>query len=737
MLLNRYLLAYAMLTLISLCVVAQSDDPPLVGTIICDDEVIGGERLVLDVDEDLFMTTEGNMTITTVPCTLSDGTETECYEIVSRHLPTEHQMGPWCPENITDGPEAGGLWIDNGEVYDVDGPFIANLANFYNDDNWKMYEDDGTVRRMLTQEDCDNGADPNIEDIYMNVCAQCLPEHVDVEVTYLIPITPVIQAASTQLGDGPTLDDPNIEYGPLVRGLAFNGVRYDHPADLNIILAGYQIAPVDDAGGHINNRLGYHYHGDMGFSTRIEQADGHAPMIGYALDGHGIYAQFDVNGDEATGLDECRGHYDDIRGYHYHVLGLGNNEFFDCFYGAWAIEEDDMGGGMPPGGMEVTDCDDPQAGPRCCGDGICDGPETAENCPEDCGETTCEGTIDECGVCDGLGFATWYEDADGDGLGNPNVSTTACDQPTGYVSDNSDMDDSTTTSSNTLLDVDDSLFLTDGTNFTISTVDCTLSDGSSTTCYQIVSNSVPADHNMGPWCPENIADGEEAGGIWLEGGEVYDVDGAFIENMASFYNDDTWLMYDTNGDIFTTETEDDCANAANPNVGTEYQNFCVECLPSYVENLSQTYLIPVTPVMLEVTTNFGGMGPGSSGPTIRGVAFNGVRYDAPAPTNAILRAYTLAPFDDAGGHINLAAGYHYHAATGLTTQVAQSDGHAAMIGYAMDGFGIYEQLDANGNEPTDLDECRGHYDDIRGYHYHMDAPGNNNFINCLHGAYAN
>jgi hypothetical protein len=296
-----------------------------------------------------------------------------------------------------------------------------------------------------------------------------------------------------------------------------------------------------------------------------------------------------------------------------------------------------------------------------------------------------------------------------------------------FVSSCSSNDDSasTTTDSNlVVISVASSDFLSAGLKEPITTVPRTMSDGTTADCYKIVTTSLASDHTMGPWCPSNISDDASKGGIWLK-------------NMSTFYNDTNWLMYDaTTGAITKTSTQTECEEAANPNVGTQYRNYCVECLPSYVANLSHTYYIPVTPKAASSPVAFGN-GPMSTGPSVRGLAFNGVVFDAPAPTNIILAAYTLAPFDDAGGHINMAAGYHYHAATGLTTEKAQADGHAAMIGYAMDGYGMYEHFDSSGKAYTDLDASLGHYDTTRGYHYHVDYKGKNNFINSLHGVYAN
>lgn len=279
----------------------------------------------------------------------------------------------------------------------------------------------------------------------------------------------------------------------------------------------------------------------------------------------------------------------------------------------------------------------------------------------------------------------------------------------------------------TSVSLDPSYFIAAGLTTAITTVPCTLSDGTVTTCYSISTNNKPSEHTQGPWCPTNITDDKSKGGIWFEGGKVYDVDGAFIKNMNNFYSNATWQMYKSDGTINVTNSKAACEAAARPNVDPAYKNYCVECQPSYV-SFTHTFLIPTKPVKLSSAKTIGGMG------VVIGTALNGVVFDPPAPTQAILSAFTLAPMDDNGGHVNLAEGYHYHAATGKTKEIAQTDGHAPLIGYAMDGYGMHAQFNQDGKEPADLDACRGHTDTTRGYHYHVASAGDNKFIGCFNGA---
>ncbi len=113
---------------------------------------------------------------------------------------------------------------------------------------------------------------------------------------------------------------------------------------------------------------------------------------------------------------------------------------------------------------------------------------------------------------------------------------------------------------------------------------------------------------------------------------------------------------------------------------------------------------------------------------------DGSELSGPAPVDAILGAYTIAAFDDCGGHINVHQGYHYHSTTGCTdNKTTVDDGHAALVGYASDGYGVYAMKNAEGKEVESLDECRGTTDEARGYHYHSASPSENMFIGCLHG----
>lgn len=183
----------------------------------------------------------------------------------------------------------------------------------------------------------------------------------------------------------------------------------------------------DDSNGHVQPTGSYHYHGiPEGLLDRLGQ--GTSPtLIGFAVDGFPIYARYgyasaddassevvvlegsyqlkvspDASRPEASiypmgaftqdweyvagsgNLDECNGRVgvtpefpDGI--YHYYLTDtfpFGQR----CVKGTPISEEgpDGAGGGTPP------PCSSVAVGLPCCGDHICGGPETADNCAVDC-----------------------------------------------------------------------------------------------------------------------------------------------------------------------------------------------------------------------------------------------------------------------------------------------------------------------------------------------------------------
>lgn len=83
--------------------------------------------------------------------------------------------------------------------------------------------------------------------------------------------------------------------------------------------------------------------------------------------------------------------------------------------------------------------------------------------------------------------------------------------------------------------------------------------------------------------------------------------------------------------------------------------------------------------------------------------------------------------DQCQGHPEVTGTYHYHSVTTCLEPQSQANSHSALVGYALDGFGIYGHRGENGQELTnvDLDACHGHTHEIDWdgkkvnlYHYH-------------------
>ena len=281
------------------------------------------------------------------------------------------------------------------------------------------------------------------------------------------------------------------------------------------------------------------------------------------------------------------------------------------------------------------------------------------------------------------------------------------------------------------------------------TVDCTLDNGSQTSCYELVFNvneirdgsgsNELIDDQVGPFCPSTYTSRDGGVGIY---------DGATSPGFQNL-NQTLWDNMATDGyDVIDESAGIICIQdpgRRNETIGNNCTAYCLNA--SADDSLTVTYTIPVTPVMLANPNTLGEVE--HIGLSLDGVPITG------NPPSVVGRGGNIPSIDHCGGHHDPAGYYHWHAVPESADLMHQQQGtndqancsqnitqdNSALSGFARDGHPIYAYQDLISGSavvPTDLDQCNGHTSQTvhypyGGYHYHasLDAP---NLPPCISGA---
>lgn len=327
---------------------------------------------------------------------------------------------------------------------------------------------------------------------------------------------------------------------------------------------------------------------------------------------------------------------------------------------------------------------------------------------------------------------TWYQDLDGDGLGNPEVSISTCDQPDNYVTDDSDTDDDCTTIT----------WYQDSDGDGLGNPNISMSACEQPTGY-VTDNSDTDDDacTTSIWYQDLDEDGlgnpdvSVSACVQPEGyvsdnsdtddsGDTSSSDGSTPISAFDEFNDAVTISFD--GDEITIQSNGTPDHTSpywaetndlyiDPVVANEAQ-----MSPGTIAESSYTLTVPAAPEKASTTssTGLGAIGIAVSGTPI----FN----DEEGP-NVALSANVASGFDYAGGH-NGPTGYHYHLESSdveANTTLSQDD--SQLVGIMQDGFLLYgRRCDSiDGEYPDDLDTSGGHIsstqhsDGDEFYHYHI------------------
>jgi hypothetical protein len=227
------------------------------------------------------------------------------------------------------------------------------------------------------------------------------------------------------------------------------------------------------------------------------------------------------------------------------------------------------------------------------------------------------------------------------------------------------------------------------------------------------------------------AGGANKQGPWFNGDGTYDLTAKAIVPGDVMWNPKFTVAKQGGNRVFSTNDLPNHGTGIYP-IGRDTEAYKYDRNPNSISKQSISFSVPADPVMGKPACM-----PGSVGVLLSGsVLFNPL--DEPG-RDAV--AWEIQ--DNCQGHPQQTGVYHYHSVSTCVDTKTLAGGHSALVGYAIDGFGIFGRKGEGGETlvSADLDECHGHTHEIEWdgrtvemYHYHAtwDFPYT---VGCLRGAY--
>jgi YHYH protein len=190
--------------------------------------------------------------------------------------------------------------------------------------------------------------------------------------------------------------------------------------------------------------------------------------------------------------------------------------------------------------------------------------------------------------------------------------------------------------------------------------------------------------------------GAQGTGAWINGDGTWDLTKKPTVDGSVTWPNSFSITLDGGQRLFSSNDLPDHPSGDFP-IGPGDDAYSLDRNPNSIQPQAIQFSVPAHPALAAQPTCVGG----EVGILLSGVlifsAFDAEGHDAPA--------HELQ--DECGGHPQEGGYYHYHDLSPCIPDHAT--GPSALLGYALDGFGIYGPYGADGRELTDadLDECHG------------------------------